>query len=178
MMLPRTRSLFFVPVTCGAFLGSAPKTLPAQTTGLQALATAELGNVRTIGPFAGIGAETAALFSRFEARLSFNRLGALEGGCMGSCELRDVSLWELGLGVPLGTLAGTRADWAVGIGVGTAAERYDRRRWSWSPYAARTWQPAGVLAVRVEGRIRAFKNRNSDTLLGGTVKVAVGIGLG
>lgn len=176
MMLLRSGTLFSFAFTCAVFLGSAPTPSLAQTTRFQALATAEVGGVRTVGPFAGVGAETAALFSRLEARLSFNRLGAA-GGCQSlRCELRDVTLWELGLGIPLGADAAARSRWAVGIGVGSATEKYDRRRWSWSPYIARTWQPVGALAVRVEGRLRALQERDGDTLLGGTVKVAAGIG--
>lgn len=174
MMLRSRALLFLVPLTSGVLLGSAPAL--AQTVRFQALATAEVGTVRKVGLFAGGGVEAAALLPRLEARLSFNRLGALQGGCMTSCELRDLTLWELGLGIPLGPNAAARSEWAVGIGVGSATEKYDRRRWSWSPYIARTRQPVSALAIRVEGRVRALQDRNGDTLLRGTVKIAAGIG--
>jgi len=153
----------------------APTASRAQLPKVQALGTVELGNVIMVGPFAGVGAEFATLWPQLEARVSFNRMGRVTGCMSGGCEFRDLTLRELGLGMRLALKRGATPACALGIGVGSAAEKYDQRRLAGSAYIARTWQPVDRLSIRLEGRVRAFKDRNGNALGGGTIKLGVGV---
>ncbi len=153
----------------------APSDVPAQRMKVQALATVELGHVSSVGPFAGVGSEFATLWPQFEARISLNRMGRATGCLSGGCDLRDLTLWELGLGIPVSLKRGSVPEWALGIGVGSASEKYDQRRFAKSLYIARTWQPVGSLSIRLEGRSRALEGRNGRALRGATIKLGVGV---
>ncbi len=135
---------------------------------------AELGVVDT-EPFRGVGAEVGFIVRKLEARLSFNALGASFTGCMSGirCALRDVALWELGLGTPFGGANGR--DWIIGVAAGRQTERFDKPRLVWSPYVSRDFQLGTRTFFRLEGRFRAMKYVDGSTLPGGTMAFAFGL---
>lgn len=158
---------------CLSALMAIPAT--AQGTRVAALVTAEFGNVQVVGPFAGITAEAAASTERWEARAGFSKLGGASG-CQGiSCQLRDVSLWEVGLGIPVGANSSAFRGWLIGVGVGRATEKADRARLTWGPYVARSWQVTPLVVVRAEGRFRSLRGRTGDALNGGTLRLSAGV---
>lgn len=147
----------------------------AQGTRLAALVSAEFGNVQVVGPFAGVTAEAAASTGRWEARAGFAKLGGASG-CQGiSCQLRDVSLWEAGLGIPVGGNSSAFRGWLIGVSAGRATEKADRARFTWGPYLAHSWQLTPLVLVRAEGRFRSLQGRAGNALNGGTLRVSAGI---
>lgn len=147
----------------------------AQGTRVAALVAAEFGNVQVVGRVAGVAAEAAASSARWEARAGISKLGGASG-CQGiSCQLRDVSLWEVGLGMPVGVNSSTFRGWLIGVGVGRATEKADRARFTWGPYIARSWQITPLVLVRAEGRFRSLRGRTGDALNGGTLRLSAGI---
>lgn len=156
-----------------AALMTSPVT--AQGTRVSALVAAEVGNVQVVGPFAGMSAEAIAATARWEARAGFSKLGGASG-CQGiSCQLRDVSLQEIGLGIPVGANAGALRGWLIGVGVGRATEKADPPRLAWGPYIARSWQVTRLVVVRGEGRFRSLRGRTGESLVGGTLRLSVGV---
>lgn len=147
----------------------------AQGTRVAALVTAELGNVQVVGPFAGVTAEAAVSAARWEARAGFSKLGGASG-CQGiSCQLRDVSVWEAGLGIPVGANRSAFRGWLIGVSAGRATEKADQARLTWGPYIAHSWQVTPLVLVRAEGRFRSLQGRTGNALNGGTLRLSAGI---
>lgn len=158
---------------CVAALMTAPAT--AQGTRVSALVAAEVGNVQVAGPFAGMTAEAIAATARWEIRAGFSKLGGASG-CQGiSCQLRDVSLQEIGLGIPVGANTGALRGWLIGVGLGRATEKADRPRLAWGPDIARSWQVTPLVVARAEGRFRSLRGRTGESLVGGTLRLSVGV---
>lgn len=156
-------------------LGLSPAA-QAQTS-MAAFGVAELGRVEEVGALAGFGGEVSVAFARLEARGAFTRLGST-GGCMPStltsCWLRDVQLWEVGLGVVLG--APSRLDgWVAGIGLGRATEELDEARATLSAYLTRSWRFSEMGVLRAEGRFRSLKASDGHALNGFTFRLGAGI---
>lgn len=173
---PVSQSEYLGPLTyalCVTALMTAPAT--AQGTRLAALVAAEVGYVQVVGPFAGMTAEAIAATARWEARASLSKLGGASG-CQGiSCQLRDVSLQEIGLGIPVGANTGALRGWLIGVGVGRATEKADRPRLAWGPYIARSWQVTSLVVARAEARFRSLRGRTGESLVGGILRLSVGV---
>ncbi len=142
-----------------------------------AIGVAELGRVEEVGAFAGFGGEVSVAFARLEARGAFTRLGST-GGCMPStltsCWLRDVRLWEVGLGVALGAPSHIEG-WVAGVGLGQATEELDEARATLSAYLSRSWRFSEMGAIRAEGRFRSLKASDAHALNGFTFRLGAGI---
>ncbi len=142
-----------------------------------AVGVAELGRVQEVGAFAGLGGEVSAAFARLEARAAFTRLGST-GGCMPSSLtqrwLRNVQLWEVGLGVAPGA-ASSLDGWVAGVGLGRAKEELDETRSTLSAYLTRSWRFSRMGAIRAEGRFRSLKASDGRALNGFTFRFGAGV---